>query len=247
MRDPLHVHFNEHVEERATRQAARERRLTAQTAQRDEAGLPRAHAAEAGSSEAVRPREATVHIREPEVWEARRGKATVQPQTSFKPGDRVMYESRVEGWVSVTVVTVDHGSLAPGEERAYTILWEGTERGTLANKLCRVEDSSATFDSAYSLEMESAADSDYEMGGEGVGDGSAHLPETLDYELRRGDLIFQREDTFTGCQLTGQYTAGRGVVPWLGQHEGGGVEVTRISHWGRRIVRERKQGLTHHN
>ena len=61
---------------------------------------------------------------------------------------------------------------------------------------------------------------DYGMGDEWVGDGSAPLPEALDHELRRGDLIFQREDTSTGCQLTGQYTTGRGVVSWSGQHEG---------------------------
>ena len=41
----------------------------------------------------------------------------------------------------------------------------------------------------------SAAESDYDTRGELVGDGSAHLPEALDHELRRGDLIFQREDT----------------------------------------------------
>ena len=50
--------------------------------------------------------------------------------------------------------------------------------------------------------------------------GARTSSEALDHELRRGDLIFQREDTSTGCQLTGQYTAGRGVVPWSGQHEG---------------------------
>ena len=67
----------------------------------------------------------------------------------------------------------------------------------------------------------SAAEGDYGVRGDLIGDGSAHLPEALaDHELRREDLIFQREDTSTGCQPTGQYTAGTGVVPWSGQHEG---------------------------
>ena len=241
--DPLHAQIHEHVDERAARQEARERRQTAQAAQRGEAGLSRAHEAEVGSSGAVRPQEATVRIRAPAGREPRRGKANVQSQSAFKLGDRVMYESSVEGWVTVTVAAVDRGSLAAGEERAYTILWGDTERGTIASKLCAVEDYSTTFDSDKALEDpdyemdvghpvceieeirqegESAAEGDYAMEDELVGDGSAHLPEALDRELRHGDLIFQREDTSTGCQLTGQYTAGRGVVPWSGQHEGEG-------------------------
>jgi hypothetical protein len=237
--DPLLARINEHVDERATRQAERELRQTAQAAPRDEAGSSRAHEAEAGSSGAVRPQEVTVHIRAPAVREPRRGKATVQPQPVFKPGDRVMYASSVEGWVTVTVVAVDHGSLAAGEERAYTILWGDTERSTFASKLRAAEDYSTTFvstnareDIDYEMavghsdweiaerlqEGESAAEGDYVMGDEWDGDGSEHL----DHELRSGDLIFRREDTSTGCQLTGQYTAGRGVVPWSGQHEGGG-------------------------
>ena len=46
-----------------------------------------------------------------------------------------MYASSVEGWVTVTVAAVDHGSLAAGEEQAYTILWGDTEPGTFASKL----------------------------------------------------------------------------------------------------------------
>ena len=152
--------------------------------------------------------------------------------------------------MTVTVVAVDHGSLAAGEERACTILWGDTQRGTFSSELCAVGDYSTTFDSDNALEDidyemavghpdweieemlqegESAAEGDYDKEDKWVGDGSAHLPEALDHELRHGDLIFWREDTSTGCQFTGQYTAGRGVVPWSGHH--GGVEVRRISHW----------------
>ena len=233
--DPLDAQTNTHVEERANRRAARER-PKAQATRSNEAGLPRTHEAEASSSGTVRPRDATVHIREPAVWEPRRSKATVQPQSAFKPGDRVMYKSRVEGWVSASVVAVDHGSLADGEERAYTILWGDTERGTLASKICAVEHYSSTVDSSDALkdteqeidvshsdgeieerwqEGEAVAADDYVMGDEWIGDGSAHLLVELDQELQHGDLIFQREDTSTGCQLTGHYAAGRrGVVPW---------------------------------
>ena len=79
-----------------------------------------------------------------------------------------------------------------------------------------------------------------------VGDRSAHLPKALDHELQRGDLIFQREDTSTGCQLTGQYTAGEGLSRGQDSMKRE-VEVRRISHWGRIIGRERKQGLTRQN
>ena len=60
--------------------------------------------------------------------------------------------------MTVTIVAVDHGSLAAGEERAYTILWGDTERGTFAINLCAVEDYSQTYDSDNALE-----DIDYEM------------------------------------------------------------------------------------
>ena len=38
----------------------------------------------------------------------------------------------------------------------------------------------------------SAAEGDYGMRGELVGDASAHLPKALDHELRHGDIIFRR-------------------------------------------------------
>ena len=81
-----------------------------------------------------------MRIRAPAGREPRSGKATMQSQSAFKPGERVMYESSVEGWVTVTVAAVDHKSLAAGEEQAYTILRGDTERGTFASKLCAVED-----------------------------------------------------------------------------------------------------------
>ena len=62
-----------------------------------------------------------------------------------------MYKSRMEGWVSASVVAVDHGSLADGEERAYTIRWGDTDRGTLASNICAVEHYSSTVDSTDAL------------------------------------------------------------------------------------------------
>ena len=67
-------------------------------------------------------------------------------------------------------------------------------------------------------EMETSS-SDSDGGGMGHGvemAGDEHLSDAQ--ELQDGDLIFQREDTSAECNLTGQYKAGRGVVPWSEPH-----------------------------
>ena len=42
-----------------------------------------------------------------------------------------LHESSVEGWVTVTVAAVDHGSPAAGEEQAYTVGRHRTANGAL--------------------------------------------------------------------------------------------------------------------
>ena len=80
----------------------------------------------------------------------------------------------------------------------------------------------------------SAAEGDYDMRGELVGDGSAHLPEALDHELRHGDLIFQREDTSTRRPVANLLDSTQRGEGWSRGQDSmkGNVIVRRISHWG---------------
>ena len=74
-----------------------------------------------------------------------------------------------------------------------------------------------------------------------------HLLDAPEQELQDGGSSFQRDDTQGGCNLTGQYTAGRGVVPWSEQHdEGWGAEedstqmqgIKQLDTWMRGMKRD---------
>jgi hypothetical protein len=156
-----------------------------------------------------------------------------------------MYATPVNGWVEVTIVVVDHASLAAGEEQAYTILMGVTERGTVRGRLCALDDYKYTFEhDSDGPELDSYMDTDEGLIGGGAsevrgvegreGEGDAVITDDQDWwegayqsdesevELRDGRSIFRREESPAGCGLTGQHKAGRGVVPWANQHDGGG-------------------------
>jgi hypothetical protein len=247
VQDPRLVCAQVKPDSRKIRRLDRETRQTAQTAQRDQAGSSRSHGVEAGSSEVGRLHwgHARGQATPDRAHRKGKGKAVAKPQRVFKPGDQVMYGSTTMGWMSVTVVAVDLASLAAGGEIDCTILIGGTERSTIASKLCAMEDFETVADTELAIdtaeemgpgrpdvsesegedmwEVPSGAEgtTTVEAGGcEGVRDGRGeHLTDELEPDLQRGDLIFQREDTATaaGCYLTGHHQAGRGIVPWSGQ------------------------------
>ena len=63
-----------------------------------------------------------------------------------------MYGSTTMGWMSVTVVAVDLASLAAGGEIDCTILIGGTERSTIASKLCAMEDFEIVADAELAMD-----------------------------------------------------------------------------------------------
>ena len=180
--------------------------------------------------------------------ESGKGKAAMKTQPRFERGEQVMYGSNSTGWDAVTIIAVDFASIAGGEELAYTIRIGNAERSTVASKLCAMKAFGTSIGTAMALEdteakmatalsdsdgemlevMEDAVRDeagDIEMGDDMGNDGSKHLLDAPEQELQDGGSIFQRDDTQGGCNLTGQYKAGRGVVPWAGQHdEGWGAE-----------------------